>query len=177
MNILILFTSNCGSTKTYAEDLSKTLNADVFPLKGYKLKKMKDYDTIIYMGWVRGGEIMGLNKFLTEWDLISEKNVIVCSVGMSMPSADGRRILINQNLLDLYHIRYYQMRGSFDFTKLKFPNSFLISQSIKRMSQTGEAIEKPYLARIKEEPIIVYDREKMDRVIEVVRSLEKESDK
>jgi hypothetical protein len=29
--------------------------------------------------------------------------------------------MIEQNLLDMYHVRYYQFRGSFDMKKLHFP--------------------------------------------------------
>ena len=175
MKTLILYTSNTGSCKTYAEDLAKVVKADVFPLKGYKLKKMSDYDTIVYFGWVKGGEIVGLNKFLTEWDRISDKNVLVASAGMSIPSDEGRRSLISQNLLDMYHIRYYQMRGSFDFSKLSFPYNILISRSLDAMaSSEEESYKKEYLSKIKDEPLEYYDKEKFDRIVAVLSKIESE---
>src|SRR5574344_66080 len=129
MKTLILYTSKTGNTKAYAEDIAKQVAADVAPLKGFRMKKMLDYDTIVFGGWVQGGTIKGLDKFLSDYKSIEKKNVLIFSVGMSIPTSDGRSLMIEQNLLDMYHVRYYQFQRSFDMQKLHFPESFMISNS------------------------------------------------
>jgi menaquinone-dependent protoporphyrinogen IX oxidase len=172
MKTLILYTSKTGNTKTYAEDIAKQVNGDVAPLKGFRVKKMQDYDTIVFGGWVEGGTIKGLDKFLSFYPKISKKNVIVFSVGMAVPTPDGRSLMIEQNLLDMYHVRYYQFRGSFDMKKLHFPYNLLIMNSLKMMANDATATaDQKMLLGIKDNPIIVYDREKVDKVVSVLNQL------
>jgi len=172
MKTLILYTSKTGNTKVYAEDIAKKVQADVFPLKGFRAKKMVNYDTIVFGGWVQAGTIKGLDKFLSNYDAIKAKNVIVFSVGMSIPSPDGRALLIEQNLLDMYHIRYYQVRGSFDIKKLHFPANVMILNSLKMMANDPQATpEQKSLMDIKTHPVTVYDYEKIDKIVAVINGL------
>ena len=172
MKTLVLYYSKTGNTKRYAEDLAKAVDADVFPLKKLKPKKWLEYDTIVFGGWIMGGTIQGLDRFLQEWDSISEKNVVVFADGMGVPDPDTRRKLIEQNVLDIYHIRFYQLRGSFDFAKLRFPYNLLLNLSLGAMKKDS-AHETTALAieELKEHPLEYYDHEKMDRMISVIRSL------
>jgi len=173
MKTLILYTSKCGSAKRYSEDIAKAVGAEVFPLKKFNLKRAKNYDTIVFGGWVKGGTIEGLNKFLTEYEAIKTKNVIVFSTGMSVPSSEGRSLLIEQNLLDLYHIRFYQLRGSFDMAKLDFFSKLLIQNSLKMIANDPSSTEEQKaLAGIKEKPIDYYDQEKVDRIVSVILTLQ-----
>ena len=170
MRTLVLYQSQNGSTAKYAKDLAERVGAEVFPLKKFKLKKAPEYDTIVFFGWVMGGNIQGLNNFLTVWDDISEKNVIVVGVGMSIPTPEGRRTLIEQNVLDIYHIRFYQMQGSFDMQKLKFPYSFLMKNTLRQIENDPESTQKAVLT-IRDHPLEVYDHAKMDRLVEVINGL------
>lgn len=172
MKTLILYVSKTGNTKAYAEDIAKKVQADVAPLRGFKAKKMVAYDTIVFGGWVEGGTIKGLNKFLSNYSSMDKKNVIIFSVGMSIPSADGRALLIEQNLLDMYHVRYYQVRGSFDIKKLHFPANFMIMNSLKMIANDPQAsADQKSLMDIKNRPIVVYDNEKIERIVNVINDL------
>jgi menaquinone-dependent protoporphyrinogen IX oxidase len=172
MKTLILYVSKCGNTKKYAEDIGALIHADVFPLKKFKSKKMGEYDAIVFGGWVRGGTIQGLDKFLQSYKFIEKKNVIVFSVGMSVPSKEGRAILIEQNLLDMYHVRYYQFRGSFDITKLDFISKLMIQNSLKMIINDPDCTEdQKSLLSIKDRPIEHYDHEKVDKIVSVINQL------
>lgn len=172
MKTLILYCSKTGNTKTYAEDLAKAVDGDVYPLKKLKPKKWLEYDTIVFGGWIMGGSIQGLDKFLQSWDLISDKNVIVFADGMGVPDSATRASLVEQNVLDIYHIRFYQLRGSFDFKKIKFPYNFLLNNTLIQMQKDPKQAETAKaLEYFKETPLEYYDHEKMDRMISVIRSL------
>lgn len=173
MRTLILYESKTGNTQKYAEDIAAYVGADVFPLKKFRAKNYKNYDTIVFGGWVMGGNIQGLNKFLSDYDDISKKNVIVFSTGMSIPTSSGRETLINQNVLDLYHVRYYQFRGSFDMKKLSFMYRFIMNNSLRMIAKDAEATaDQKMLLTIKDTPIEYYDKEKVDKVVNVIRSLD-----
>lgn len=174
---LILYVSNTGNTKKYCEDIASAVSADVMPLKKFKWKKANDYDIVVFGGWIMGGNIKGLNDFLSHWDNeLDGKDVIVLGVGMGCPTADTRKTLINQNILDLYHLRFYQMQGSFDYNKLNGINKLMMKASLAKLANdpnitAGEASILDVIDR----PIEVYDQQKVDKVISVIKSLSNEA--
>ena len=178
MKKLILYKSNCGSTKKYAEDIGKAVGADVMPLKQFKWKALNQYDIIVFGGWVMGGNIQGVNDFLVHWEEMKDRNVIIFAVGMGYPTPEGRNTLINQTVLDLYHIRFYQFQGSFDFKKLNLVHKALMKTSIARIARKPDATEgDKQLLSVLENPLEVYDQAKVDRVIEVIEKIEAEDNK
>lgn len=175
MKTVVIYESHVGSTKKYAEEIAEKVGGDVFPRKKFKFKKKLDeYDVVVYGGWVKGSQIQGLNDFLFYWDDMKEKHVIVFSCGMSFPSAESRKDMINANVLDLYHLRYYQLQGSFEFKKLDPINRFLISNSLRLMAKDDEfGASARGLADIKDNPLIVHDEKGIEKIVNVIRRLDK----
>lgn len=172
MRTLVLYTSKTGAAQKYAEDIAKRVGGDVFPLKKFKAKKYAEYDTIVFGGWVMGNVIQGLNDFLAEYDRMEDKNVIVFSSGMSMPTKEGRQAIIDANVLDMYHIRYYQLRGDFDYSKLPFYLRLVMDNSLRMIAKDENATaDQRALSTIKNNPIVYYDQEKVDRIVTVINGL------
>lgn len=172
MRTLILYTSKTGSTKKYAEDIAHAVNGDVFPLKKYKWKDVGDYDSIVFGGWVMGGKIQGIDDFLSHYDEISDKNILVFSSGMGFVTSESRDRLISGNVLDIYHIRYYQLRGSFDYSKLHFPYNFMINTSLRALRKDPDSAQDlSMVENLKETPLEFYDQQGVDRIISVLHRL------
>lgn len=175
MRTIVLYESKVGSTKKYAEDIAMGISAEVMPLKKFKWKKISDYDTIVFGGWVLGGKIKGIDEFLSHYHLMEDKNVLIFSSGMSYVTKESRDTLISQNLLDMYHVRYYQFRGSFDFNKLGPVQKLMISNSLRMMSRDSEtSADADYVARLKETPLEYYDQAGVDKILSVLHRLENE---
>ena len=173
MRTLVLYYSKSGNTQKYAEDIASALKCDVMPFKKFNKKMIDDYDTIIFGARVMGTRISKLDDFLLNYDLMKEKNVIIFAVGMSLVSKEARANLISGNLLDLYHVRFYQLRGSFDYSKLSLVDRLLMSNSLRLIANDPNAsADQKMLLEIKENPIIVYDQDGVDRIISVVRKLD-----
>ena len=172
MRTLVIYESQAGSTKQYAEDIAKAVGADILPLKKFKEKMIKDYDCLVFGGWIRGAQIVGLNDFLASYDAMEGKDIIVFSSGMSQTSPESRKALISSNILDLYHVRYYQFQGSFDYSKLNLKNKFLFNAAIRQVENDPNATaEMKMVSYVKEHPMHFYDSEKVNRVITVINSL------
>lgn len=172
MKTLILYVSKTGNTKAYAEAIAEALGTEAYPLKSVKPKKWREYDTIVFGSWIMGGKIQEIDRFFQGWDEISDKNVIVFADGMGMPDAETRRDLITGNLLDLYHIRFYQLRGSFDYSKLGFFHRTILNLTMKQMANDpSQAATLDVLERFKETPLVYFDQEKIDYIISVIRNL------
>lgn len=180
MQTLILYTSNVGSTKAYAEEIAMGIGSEAIPFQKRKFSKMdlSSYDTIVYGGWIKGGHIEGIDEFLSRWDDMSGKNVIVFSVGMGFVSKDYRDNLISSNLLDLYHLRFYPLRGSFDYSKLHFPENMMIKMGIKGATATKDAgTDVSFLEQAMETPFIFKDSDGVDRILSVLHKISSETSK
>lgn len=175
-NTLVLYTSNCGSTQKYATDIAHAVDAEVMPLKKFKWKNIDDYQIVVFGGWVNNGSIQGINDFLYDYEnRLKDKDVIVFSCGMSVPTDKGRKELIDRNYLSPYHIRYYQVRGDFDFSKLKFTQKMMMKTSIRMIANSPDATpEQKMLVDVLNTPLEYYDREKVERIISVIRQIQAE---
>lgn len=172
MRTLVLYESNMGSTKKYAEDIAKAVAGEAMPLKKFKWKNIDDYDCVVFGGWVRGNAIQGVDKFLSHWDEMEGKDVIIFSCGLSVVSKDGREEMINLNVLYDYHLRYYMVRGSFDFSKLDWKSKLMMNASFKHLAGREEldGNDEAILA-LKEHPVIVYDQTSIDRIVAVINKI------
>ncbi|MCI1245229.1 MAG: flavodoxin domain-containing protein [Bacilli bacterium] len=177
MKTLILYKSKTGNTKAYAERIGEGIHGDVFPLDKFKWRNLGGYDAIVFGGWIMGNTIQGIDKFLQHWKEMATKNVFVFAVGMSLPTTESRHLLIEQNILDNYHIRFYQFQGSFDMSKLRFPYNLLIANSIRAtVNSPGASPEQKALADLKDHPFVFFDNDKVERVLLVLRTLSAELD-
>ncbi len=172
MRTLILYTSATGGTKKYAEDIATGVQGDVFPLKKYKWKDIDDYDTVVYGGWVMGNKIQGIDDFLSHFDEMEKKNVLIFASGMNFPTSESRDSLISTNVLDIYHVRFYQLRGSFDYSKLRFPYSLLIKTSLRQMKNDPNLeSQSEMMESLKDHPLEFYDAQGIDKILSVLHRL------
>jgi len=118
MKTIIFFYSKTGNTEKYADSLKSRIGCESFSYKKMSTKKMKEYDTIIFMSPVHGNKICKVDKFLKKYKKIKDKNLIIVAVGMQPNTDDRRQTLITVNLLNYYHIRLYTLQGSFNLEKL-----------------------------------------------------------
>ncbi len=172
MRTLILYTSANGGTKKYAEDIASGIKGDAFPLKKYKWKDLDSYDTVVYGGWVMGGKIQGIDNFLAHIEEMENKNVLIFASGMGMPSPEARDNLISTNVLDIYHVRFYQLRGSFDYSKLRFPYSLIMKTSLRQMKGNPDlAGQADMMESLKNHPLEFYDAQGIDKILSVLHRL------
>ena len=100
------------------------------------------------------------------------KAVIIFASGMGIPTKETRENLIEQNVLGDYHLRFYQLRGSFDYSKLKFADRLVFDQSIKAMSRDPESAGQANdLDWVKSNPILSYDQERVDYICGVIQKI------
>ena len=104
----IVYKSNTGYTKQYAEMLGESLKVPVYNLKEAK-SKLKKNDEIVFLGWICATKIQGLSK-------IKNYNVkCIGAVGAYPVEKNYIESLIQANKVN---VELFYLRGGLDLNKL-----------------------------------------------------------
>lgn len=107
----IIYESNTGSAKQYAEMLSEKLGVPAYSLKEAQKALPKDEEAV-FLGWVFANKIQGFSKAQKRWNL-----VCACAVGINPRTDKYIEILKESNPTD---IPIFYLRGKLDLKKLKW---------------------------------------------------------
>ena len=97
MNSIIIYGSHYGTTKQYAEELSKRTNIKVNSFTKFN-QQINDYDNIIYLGALYAGGVLGMSKTLKKLNNISNKKIIIATVGLSDPADEVNKNNIRNSI-------------------------------------------------------------------------------
>lgn len=112
MNRIVVFNSKTGFTEKYARWISEELNCEAVSIKKLKLKKLRDYDQVIYGGSIFAGTIKGLKKIKK----IKLNNLVIFATGMTIFSD----MLIDQlvKINDISKEGFFYYEGGFNPKKV-----------------------------------------------------------
>lgn len=175
MKAIVIYKSETGFTKKYAEWIAEELNADIMSMSKVKGAMLDNYDTVIYGGYLHAVGISGIKLIKDNFDTLKGKKIIVFATGAS-PSKEGiKDEVINANFTpeQAKRVRFFYMRGGFDYSKLNAMDKFLMTllklkmKSKKKEELTGD--EKGMLA-IYDKPVDFTKRDNIKELIEYARS-------
>lgn len=133
---IIIYGSHYGTAKLYAEELSKETNIKA---ENYEnIKSIDEYDTIIYIGALYAGGVLGMSKTLKTISNCENKKIIIATVGLADPmdieNINNIKSGIKRQLSsEVYERAYiYHLRGGIDYSKLNFAHKTMMSLLYKK---------------------------------------------
>ena len=141
MKILIIYGSQYGSTKRYAERLSEITGFEAVDYK--KAKDIKGFDRIIFMGGLYAGGVLGLKK--TVGKIAENQDLIIITVGVTDPNESEyfsqiRKSIENQIPANLYNEeKVFHLRDAIDYNKLGFKHRVMMSMFHKMVQKMPES--------------------------------------
>lgn len=135
MNIII-YGSKYGTAKQYAKELAKTIKSK---FKSYEDAESIDaYDTIIYIGALYAGGVLGMKKTFKKLLNSSNKKIIIATVGLADPSnkanidsiKNGMKKQLSAELYSNAHI--FHLRGGIDYSKLNLKHKTMMHLLYKK---------------------------------------------
>ena len=158
----IIYNSETGFTKEYAEMLSEKINVPYYTLKEAK-KEINKQDEIVYLGWICAGVIKGLNK-------VRNKYKVKCygAVGAFPKDANYIETLTKSNGLEKDKLFY--LRGGINFGKLKGYKKFIVKivgSVLEKNNKGKEGSEE--LIRIFNEGASFVDVKNLDEMIDYIK--------
>lgn len=133
---MIIYGSQYGTAKQYAEELSKKTGINV---KEYKnVKNINEYETIIYIGALYAGGVLGMSKTFKALSSYNNKKIIIVTVGLADPMDIENTNNIKNNIKkqlssEVYERAFiYHLRGGIDYSKLSFAHKTMMSLLYKK---------------------------------------------
>ncbi|MCH3921087.1 MAG: hypothetical protein LKE39_11660 [Sphaerochaeta sp.] len=113
----IIYSSHAGHTQAYAQMLSAQLGIPTFPLSSCTLKENTE---VVYLGWLRAGQVVGLSQALRRYTVLA-----IGVVGMSRLD-QGRiaRMKKKEGVTDGVYCFY--LPGGFELSKTHGLNHFVM---------------------------------------------------
>jgi len=113
MKTIVIYESQIGFTRQYAEWIAEELTCTSKSLKEVKAAELSAYDRIIFGGWIMGGRIAGYRKVLKLGSLTA-----VFAVGASLIDEATTKNIQTANQLG--SMPFYYMQGGIHFDSLNF---------------------------------------------------------
>ena len=141
MKTLIIYGSQYGSTKRYAEHLSETTGIEAVNYK--KAKGVDSFDRIIFMGGLYAGGVLGLKK--TVGKMVDGQELIIVTVGVTDPNETAYFREIRKSIkakipANLYNEKkIFHLRGAIDYSQLNMKHRFMMSMFHKMVLKTPES--------------------------------------
>ena len=145
-NTIIIYGSQYGTAKRYAEELGRHTGVTV---KDYtEITGLERYDTIVYIGALYAGGVLGMKKtFQNLKD--TRKRIIIATVGLADPTDEENVSNIRSGMKkqlspEIYEkARICHLRGAIDYSKLNFKHKTMMHMLYKKAKNLPEEKKTP----------------------------------
>ena len=141
MKTLVLFTSQTGFTKKYAEWLAERTGADLHDLK--EVQKNDDsffagYDAIVYAGWVMAGKVAKMNWFLDRAKGWQDKQLALIAVGGGTIDAPETETAMKGLLTEEQsaYIKAFYCQGGFNYEKMNMASKLAMKAFVGSLKKS-----------------------------------------
>ena len=172
MNSIIIYGSHYGTTKQYAEELSKRTNIKAISFKKFN-QQINDYDNIIYLGALYAGGVLGMSKTLKKLNNISNKKILIATVGLSDPTDEVNKNNIRNNIKNqipkevLEKAKIFHLRGGIDYSKLNFAHKTmmkLLYNAVKNLPNEKQTAEDRAMIETYNKNVNFIDFSSLDKI-------------
>ena len=131
MRTVIVYGSQYGTAKRYAEALAGRTGSEI---RSYEdMKDLDVYDSIVYIGALYAGGVLGLKKTLSGIHDPQNKKIVIATVGLADPNdrentetiRSGLKKQLPENIC--IHARIFHLRGGIDYSRLNLKHRTMMA--------------------------------------------------
>ena len=135
MKTVVIYNSQTGFTKRYAQWIAEKANAVCIEYSEVKKKDFNGYDAIIFGGWAVAGSISKLKWFkknISKWD---NKKLAVFCVGASPIENPEIEATLPKNFTEeeLKKVRWFYCPGGLDYEKMSATSKTIMKMFVKML--------------------------------------------
>ncbi len=172
MSNIIIYGSHYGTTKQYAKELSRRTNIEAISFEN--VKEINNYDKIIYLGGLYAGGVLGMTKTLKKLNKISNKTIILVTIGLSDPTDEKNINNIRNNIKSQIQkeifekAKIFHLRGGIDYSKLNFVHKTmmkLLYNAVKNVPNETQTAENRAMIETYNKKVDFIDFSGLDKII------------
>ena len=148
MKTLIIYTSQTGFTKKYADWLAQKTGGDLLDLKDAQKKKndafFEDYEAIVYGGWVMAASVVKVKWFLNRAASWKGKKLAIYCVGGSPNDNPDVEVML-KNMLDQEqreYIKAFYCQGGFNYERMNAPSRLAMKMFVSALEKKKDPTEE-----------------------------------
>lgn len=136
MEKVILYGSNYGTAKRYADELSK--RTGIKALAYNEVSSLSCYDTILYFGGLYAGGVLGLKQTVNRFPITENQALIIVTVGLADPKDQTnidniKNSISNQMPKYIYEkCKIFHLRGGIDYQNINLKHKMMMKLLYKK---------------------------------------------
>lgn len=144
MKTAVIYTSQTGFTKRYAEWIAEQSGADCLEIAEAKKQNLDEYDAIIYGGWACAGGISKLHWFkgnISRWQ--GKKLIAFCVGGSPLENPEVEQALKNNfSEEELKQVSVFYCPGGFNYEKMSTGSKLMMKMFLKTLKAKKDKTEE-----------------------------------
>ena len=144
MKTIVIYNSQTGFTKRYAEWIAEAAGADCLELSIAKKKDLTAYEAIIFGSWACAGSISKISWFKGNINKWTDKKLIAFCVGGSPidnPEIEpGLNRIFNES--ERNKVKIFYCPGGFNYEKMSAPSKLMMKMFIKALKAKKDKTEE-----------------------------------
>lgn len=120
MKNLVIYQTNTGFTKKYADWIAQQLNCEAKPVDSITSQELAQAELVVYGGWISANAISGFSKFRK----LRPDHMVVFAVGAAPAETVDMEALATKN--QLTNVPLFYFRGGICFEKMSFAQRTLL---------------------------------------------------
>lgn len=171
MKTIVIYTSQTGFTKRYAQWIAKASGADCLKLSAAKMKNLNAYETIVFGGWACAGGISRIGWFKRNIAKWTDKKLIAFCVGASPMDSPEIEPALRRNFTDSERerISVFYCPGGLNYEKMPAPSRLTMKifvQTLKAKKNKTEMDRE--MIKMLSDSYDISDRKYIEPILEAI---------
>ncbi|MDE7424222.1 MAG: flavodoxin domain-containing protein [Lachnospiraceae bacterium] len=144
MKTVVIYNSQTGFTKRYAQWIAEATEADCLELSEAKKKSMAAYEAIIFGSWACAGGISKLSWFKSNIDKWADKKLIAFCVGGGPIDNPEIEPALKRNFKEseFKKVNVFYCPGGFNYEKMSVSSKLMMKIFIKHLKRKKNKTEE-----------------------------------
>ena len=163
MKTAVVYTSQTGFTKRYAEWIAERTGGDAIELGDAKKKDLSGYDAIVYGGWACAGSISKISWFKKNIEKWTGKKLAAFCVG-------GSPLRKNFDEETYKKIGVFYCPGGFDYDKMSGKSKLMMKMFIKMLkAKKNKTEEEETMIKMISNSYDISDKKYIEWIVEYIK--------
>jgi menaquinone-dependent protoporphyrinogen IX oxidase len=172
MKTIVIYNSQTGFTKRYAQWISEAAGADCLALSAAKKENLTDYEAIIFGSWACAGGISKIGWFKGNIDKWADKKLIAYCVGASPAENPEIETALKQNFSETERkkVKAFYCPGGFNYEKMPAPSRLMMKMFIKALkSKKNKTEQEQAMVKMISSSYDISDKKYIEPILQYLR--------